>query len=481
MNRFLWDDEGFESESKPTGKGGARSAKGSAASKSIAKESSKVISADPELPLLARDIPVTGDVLNPMPVAPMPVTEESIDPGASPDLPLTVAQLNEWVTAAINANIPKVWVAGEISDISMPRSGHIYLALKDESSQIRAVVWRSTAERLKFRLEDGQAVVCFGRIDVYAPRGTYQIVIDRIEPQGVGALQIAFQQLYERLSKEGLFDAEKKRPLPRFPMRIGFVTSPSGAAIRDFLEVLRRRWPGVDVLVIPTRVQGEGAAEEIARGIEMAQRIRPPLDTLVVGRGGGSTEDLWCFNDERVVRAIARCTIPTVSAVGHEIDVTLSDLAADVRALTPSEAAELVVPSVADIQNELSSQFSRAYQNLMARMHLYRNRLDSLSHRPVMARPEELIQHRIQRVDELQIRLEQGVSRILSDSKHRMNQYAAAVEALSPLRTLSRGYSVSRNLRTGEIVSSVGQLQVGDPVENQLSQGKFRAVVTHLE
>ncbi len=407
--------------------------------------------------------------------------ELTVEPGASPEAPLTIGQLNEWITAAISANIPKVWVAGEISDLSMPRSGHIYLALKDDSSQIRAVVWRSTAEKLKFRLEDGQAVLCFGRVDVYAPRGSYQIVIDRIEPQGIGALQIAFQQLFEKLAKEGLFEPARKKPIPKFPSRIGFVTSPSGAAIRDFLEVLRRRWPGTDVLIIPAKVQGEGAAAEIARGIELAQRIQPPLDTLVVGRGGGSTEDLWCFNEEIVVRAIAACRLPVVSAVGHEFDVTLSDLAADVRALTPSEAAELVVPSLADIQNQLSSFGQRAVRSLENLLRHSRSKLDLLSQRPIFQRPEDLIQKRVQRLDELQIRLEQRIDRILSEAGHRIGQQAAAVEALSPLRTLSRGYSVLRNLQTGEIVVDPGQISLGDEIENLVSKGKIRSTVTRVE
>ena len=258
---------------------------------------------------------------------------------------LTVSQLNEQIKDTLQDQFSHIRVVGEVSDVKRPPSGHIYLTLKDRDARIRAVIWRGTAQRFNFEFPDGQEVLCRGDIDVYPPRGDYQLIIRQMEPVGAGALQLQLRRLQQQLSSEGLFDAERKSRLPPFPRRIAFVTSPSGAAIRDFLEVAQRRWKGIHVLVIPSRVQGQGAAQELVAGISLAQQLSPRPDVLVVGRGGGSQEDLWCFNDELVVRAIAACQIPVVSAVGHEIDVTLSDLVADLRALTPTAAAEIVASS----------------------------------------------------------------------------------------------------------------------------------------
>jgi exodeoxyribonuclease VII large subunit len=230
---------------------------------------------------------------------------------------LTVSQLSALIEGLLETQFQSLWVGGEISEVSRPHSGHLYFTLKDEQAQIRGVIWRSTAQRMRFRLEEGQQVVCHGDLDVYPPRGTYQLVVRQVEPQGVGALQLAFKQLQQRLEAEGLFDPVRKRRLPAFPRRVGFVTSPTGAAIHDFLQVAARRFQGVQILVIPVRVQGEGSAQEIARGIALANRIQPSLDVLVVGRGGGSLEDLWSFNEEVVVRAIHASKVPVVSAVGH--------------------------------------------------------------------------------------------------------------------------------------------------------------------
>src|SRR5436190_5572555 len=301
-------------------------------------------------------------------------------PEGSPKI-LSVSQLSQLIEGALESAFQSLWVSGEISEVSRPHSGHVCFTLRDEAAQIRAVVWRSAASRMRFQLEDGQQVICHGDIDVYPPRGTYQLVVRQIEPQGLGALQLAFKQLQRRLEVEGLFDPARKRPLPPFPRRVGFVTSPTGAAIRDFLQVAARRFGGVEILVIPARVQGEGAADEIARGIELANRLRPPLDVLVVGRGGGSLEDLWSFNEEIVVRAIHASRVPVVSAVGHEIDVTLSDLVADVRALTPSEAAELVVPAADEVLAGLRGCEQRLIAGLRGRATAARAWLDLLSQR----------------------------------------------------------------------------------------------------
>ncbi len=296
-----------------------------------------------------------------------------------PSQSLTVSQLTAQIKNALEGEFPSVWVVGEISNYSRPQSGHSYFTLKDDQAQIRAVMWRSTASRLKFDLADGLDVVCHGHVDVYAPRGSYQLVVDELQPKGVGALELALRKLREKLAAEGLFDPARKRKLPAFPRRIAFVTSPTGAAVHDFLQVLRRRWRGVDVLIIPARVQGDGAAQEIVAGIRLANRLSPRPDVLVVGRGGGSLEDLWSFNEEPVVRAIAASKIPTVSAVGHEIDVTLSDLVADVRALTPSEAAERIVPAAEEISVRMNAFQQRLRHAVHRRVMWLRARLDGLA------------------------------------------------------------------------------------------------------
>src|SRR5580693_511566 len=265
---------------------------------------------------------------------------------------LSVTELTQQLKALVETGFPQVYVEGEISNFSRATSGHIYLTLKDEAAQIRAVLWRSAAARIRFELHDGLHVVAVGPIEVYAARGTYQLVIERLAPQGIGPLELAFRQRYEKLAAEGLFAEQRKRPLPRFPRRIALVTSPSGAAVRDLLQVITRRWPACDLIIVPVPVQGEQAAPAIAAGLRAAARL-PRVDVIIAGRGGGSLEDLWAFNEEVVARAIFSCPIPVVSAVGHEIDVTIADLVADKRALTPSEAGELVVPERADVLSDL--------------------------------------------------------------------------------------------------------------------------------
>ena len=281
--------------------------------------------------------------------------------------PLSVSQLTAQVKDLLEGSFPSVWVEGEISNLSRPQSGHCYLSIKDERAQLRAVLWRGTAERLPVKLVDGMEVICQGGLDVYAPRGSYQLVIRKVLPKGEGGLQKALRRLRDKLSAEGLFDKSQKKPLPRFPRRIAVVTSPTGAAIHDFLQVLQRRWRHADVLLVPVRVQGSDAAAEIATAIEQVNLLREPVDVIVVGRGGGSLEDLWAFNEEPLVRAIYASKIPVISAVGHEIDVTLADLVADIRALTPSEAAELVVPDEGEIISLLHNLLQRLAAGLRGR------------------------------------------------------------------------------------------------------------------
>lgn len=390
---------------------------------------------------------------------------------------LSVTQLTAEIKGLVEESFPAVWVAGEVSNLSRPQSGHCYFTLKDDKAQIRGVIWRGSASKLSFDMTDGLEIVCHGRLDVYAPRGSYQLVVDQAYPQGVGALELALRQLKEKLAREGLFAPDRKRPLPKFPRRIGFVTSPTGAAIRDFLEVLRRRWAGVEVLVIPARVQGEGAAAEIAAGIKAANRLQPPLDVLVVGRGGGSLEDLWAFNEEPVVRAVAASRVPTVSAVGHEIDVSLSDLAADVRALTPSEAAELVVPAGDEVAMRLSRYGDRLNRAIHRQVEHSKQRLVSLASRRPFAHPHAPVEDRSRAVDELETRTQRALQSITTNSQHRLANLAGKLHTLSPLAVLGRGYSVTQDAKSGKVVRNAKNLRIGQELITRFEKGEATSVV----
>lgn len=395
-----------------------------------------------------------------------------MDEAAETPQPLSVSQLTLRIKQSLEAEFTAVWVNGELSDVSRPQSGHVYLTLKDETAQIRGVIWRSVASRLGFDLQDGQQVICWGDIDVYPPRGVYQLIIRRIEPLGIGALQLALRKLHQRLAAEGLFDPARKRPLPRFPRRIALVTSPTGAAVRDFLEVLRRRWRGVQVLIIPAKVQGEGAAQDLVHGIRLANSLAEPPDVLVVGRGGGSLEDLWCFNEEPVVRAIHASRIPVVSAVGHEIDVTLSDLVADVRALTPSEAASLVAPAADEVRAGLDGMRARLAAALRARASDSRARLDALAQHRVFRRPFDRIHDLARQLDDLELRAQRAMNYQCSRHRDRLAALAARLESLSPLGVLARGYSVTQHTATRQVVTDATALAVGDMLTSRFAQGQ---------
>lgn len=398
-------------------------------------------------------------------------------------LVLSVSQLTVEIKDALEASFPDIWVSGEISNFSRPQSGHCYLTLKDEQAQIRAVIWRTAASKVKFDLHDGLDVVCHGYLDLYPPRGSYQLVVTEIVPKGLGALELALRQLREKLTKEGLLAEERKRPLPRFPRRIAFVTSPTGAAVRDFLEVLRRRSRGIDVLIVPVRVQGDGAAAEIAAGIELVNRLAEPVDVLVVGRGGGSLEDLWAFNEEVVVRAIFNSRVPVVSAVGHEIDVTLSDLVADVRALTPSEAAERVAPAFDELFAYLQQTQSRLAQALRTRASTSRAQVDRLAAARCFRRPLERLQLLARALDELSARADRSIKVRLERAEALTVHLAAHLESLSPLAVLGRGYSLTHRLVDGQLLRSASGVTVGDQLRTRLAKGEIisRAEEVRLE
>lgn len=394
---------------------------------------------------------------------------------------LSVSELTSQIKFLLDQAFGSVWVSGEMSDLARPRSGHCYFTLKDESAQIAAVMWRGVASRLRFDLHDGLEVVCRGHLDVYAPRGKYQLIVDEIEPRGIGSLELALRQLHEKLSREGLFDPARKRPIPRFSRRIAVVTSPTGAAIRDFLEVLRRRWRGVDVLVVPTRVQGDGAAQEIAAAIQLVNRLAKPVDCLVVTRGGGSLEDLWAFNEEVVVRAIHASRVPVISGVGHEIDVTLCDLVADVRALTPSEAAERVAPAAEEIAHLLRQYHGRLTASLRARAARARRELDTLAGHRVFRRPFERIHDAMRRLDEFESRAGRAVRHRLEQLRHQTQALAGQLDSLSPVGVLARGYSLTQRVSDGRLIRDARDLSPGDELDTRFAQGHVRSRVEKID
>ncbi len=361
----------------------------------------------------------------------------------------SVSELTARIKATLERGFGDVALRAEVSNVARPRSGHVYLVLKDEAAQVRAVIWKAEAQRLVFDLTDGLAVRVWGRVSVYAPRGEYQITIRKIEPEGIGALELAFRQAVARLAAEGLFEPSRKRPLPRFPRRIVVVTSPTGAAVRDLLQVVTRRWRGSDLLIAPARVQGAGAAEEIVQGIELANRVAG-ADLVILARGGGSLEDLWPFNEEIVVRAIVASRLPVVTAIGHEIDVTIADLASDRRALTPSEAGEICVPDASEIRRALE----RLGQRLeVAGKHQVQSARDQL----------ELLRDRNQR----------ALRRLLDERRHQLGRASAALEALSPLAVLSRGYSLTLKADDVTLVRTTEDVRPGDLIHTRLASGRI--------
>lgn len=439
---------------------------------------------------------------------------------------LTVSELTRQIRSNLEQQFRSVWVEGEISNLRCPSSGHHYFTLKDQGSQIRAVLFRSQAERVKFALQDGLEVVVFGRLTVYEPRGDYQLLLDGVEPKGMGALQLAFMQLKAKFEEEGLFHASRKQTLPAYPERIGVVTSPVGAALHDVLTILSRRWPLAQILLAPVAVQGGAAAGQIAAAIRLFNQWSPQIDNvdvLIVGRGGGSIEDLWAFNEEEVVRAIVASDIPIVSAVGHETDVTLADLAADCRAPTPSAAAELVVPDCAIVKEQAHHhriRLERSFKSLVSALTVrvqrsqkrlpeprliigkFVQRVDELE-RQLYQRVKQwcrniqllLVQHQSAiweasplmairreqgRVAELDRHLVQGMQKFVLLRRHQANISISQLHQLSPLGVLARGYSIVQDLRTGKVLKKSTDTMIGAEVQATLSEGAVVCRVEHI-
>ncbi len=391
---------------------------------------------------------------------------------------LPVISVTELVTAfkeVVETALPPCSVEGEISNCRMSPAGHWYLTLKDETSEISAVIWRSAAARMKFVPKDGMKALATGSLQVYVARGTCQFVVTKLIPQGIGELETAFRQLRDKLAAEGMFEESRKRPIPRIPRRIALVTSPSSAAVRDMIQVITRRWPAARIIVVPVRVQGEGASDDIVRALRNVHWI-PEVDVVITGRGGGSLEDLWCFNEEKVARAIAACRVPVISAVGHEIDVSIADLVADRRALTPSEAGELVVLSVQDLRDSLDYTAQRMRQVLRNGVERMRLQLNAIEARSVFQRPMTLVDQRRMGCDELGQRLVIAIKLFVERRQQTVARAAASLHALSPLQVLSRGFSLTQTA-DGTVLRDANQVGVGDTLVTRLANGIVNSTV----
>ena len=433
----------------------------------------------------------------------------------------TVSELNLEIKGLLEKRFPDIWVTGEVSNYRGATSGHLYFTLKDASAQIRAVCFRNQARYLKFKPQDGISVIARGHLSVYEARGEYQLYVDYLEPAGIGALQLAFEQLKQKLAAEGFFDAARKKPLPVLPRAIGVVTSPTGAVIRDILRILKRRFRNMSVTIYPVKVQGEGAAEEIAEGIGYFSK-HPIVDVLIVARGGGSLEDLWAFNEETVARAIAASHIPVISAVGHETDYTIADFVADLRAPTPSAAAELVVHRKQDFADELRERARRMGQVMRLKLSEARGQFNALRMHHVFQTIRTRLGERAQRVDDCIVELNRAVreklggwreallhvaaglgrfdfrrllklkhaeleeravklqsefARLLVERRNRLVQFDSLLKERSPHTILNRGYSITRDAH-GHIVRDAAQVGIGDDLSIRLARGEIGATVT---
>ncbi|MBI3891661.1 MAG: exodeoxyribonuclease VII large subunit [Candidatus Wallbacteria bacterium] len=411
----------------------------------------------------------------------MPLPSEPRDvPAAAPEPKiLRVGELTRQIKDSLEGRFAGVWIEGEISNFTRAASGHCYFSVKDEEASIRGVMFRGSAERLQFAPENGLQVRAYGDVTVYAPRGEYNIRILKLMPAGIGALQLAFEQLKKKLQAEGLFEQARKRKLPFMPRTIGVVTSPTGAAIRDILKVLRRRFPNVSVTLCPCKVQGDGAAAEIAAAVKFLNEIGG-FDVLIVGRGGGALEDLWAFNEEVVARAIASSAIPTISAVGHEVDFTIADFVADVRAPTPSAAAEMAVPDRAELVRRVDEIGRRLERAVVRKSQWLRDRTEALAERSLFRRPRELVEQHSIRLDELAARMTNSVRRSVELKQAAFVGAINRLEPVSPLKTMLRGYSILTRVDDTRPLTDATELLPGELVQVRMAVGAVACQVTDV-
>ncbi|MFH1856873.1 MAG: exodeoxyribonuclease VII large subunit [Candidatus Omnitrophota bacterium] len=396
----------------------------------------------------------------------------------------TVTEITKNIKILLENNFPAIWIEGEISNLRVPVSGHVYCTLKDKDAQLAAVLFRNSRNLLKFELKDGLNVTAFGRISLYEPRGSYQLYIEKIEPKGIGALSLAFDQLKKKLEAEGLFDKKKKKPIPLLPESIGIVTSKTGAAIQDILNVLNRRFANVNIILRPVKVQGDGAAEEIACALkefnEFSLQGNKKVDVIIAGRGGGSIEDLWAFNEEVVARAIYKSKIPVISAVGHEIDFTIADFVADLRAPTPSAAAELVIANKEHLIKNTAHLSSRLRA---AVMNIFRHKLktcNSLKSAYIFRNPQNKVSRGIEKMDDIAEELRKAVEHYSQGKEQRLKIITASMNSLNPLAVLSRGYSASFLLPDKKVITRAQDLKPRDEVLTKLKQGSFVSIVKEI-
>ena len=393
----------------------------------------------------------------------------------------TVSEVNQFIKDLLD-NVPplqEILLRGELSNYKVYPSGHHYFTLKDSQCSLRCVMFKGSAMRLRFRPENGMQVIAAGRISVYPRDGAYQLYCTGLSPEGVGDLSVAFEQLKEKLRKEGLFDEEHKKPLPKYPRRIAIVTSPAGAAVHDMIRILRRRYPIAKVLLLPVRVQGTEAPAEITGAIRYADRHRL-ADIIITGRGGGSLEDLWAFNDERVARAIYEVETPVISAVGHEPDVAISDFVADRRASTPSNAAEIAVPDMEELLRTLEGTQQRLTQGIQRSIGYRTQQLDALAKKRVLTEPTAYLEDRRQDIDHLTHRLCAGMRAVTDGEGRRFGALAASLDALSPLKVLGRGYALAQTA-DGTVLRSAGQVETGETVHLRLAEGGLVCQVKEKE
>ncbi len=392
----------------------------------------------------------------------------------------SVTEINNEIKVILEDSYPSVWISGEISSFKQYSSGHMYFNLKDENSQISAVMFSFQNQKLKFALKDGMQVLLYGKITSYINRGTYQIQVYDVEQQGLGTLQEKFEKLKKKLLEEGLFDETHKRQIPYIVNKIGIVTSKDGAALHDILSVLDRRFSNVEVLIYPVRVQGETAKDEIAQAIQYLNNNYKELDVLLVGRGGGSLEDLWAFNEEKVARAIYNSNIPVISCVGHEVDFTIADFVADLRAPTPSVAAEVVAKNRADIEEKIFMIKDRIIGNINNLVKRYEEKINFFKTCRALSRPYDIYEDKIQRVDEIRERLILQMNNIFSNKQQQLNLNVHKLDLLSPLKIMARGYSVCFNAK-GKLLKKVEQVKAGDILDIKLTDGIIKSKVIEVK
>lgn len=393
---------------------------------------------------------------------------------------LSVTQINEYIRTLLPQDevLSMICVRGEISNLTLHRSGHIYFTLKDETSVLKSVMFRSSAQRVRFALKEGMNVIVYGRISLYTPSGQYQLYAEDIQPDGIGALYIAYEQIKEKLQKEGLFDANRKKPIPKLPATVGIITSPTGAAIHDMINVMGRRFPLTKLLLYPALVQGDNAYLTLISGIEYFNATKC-ADVIIIGRGGGSMEDLWAFNNVELAYAIAKSEIPVISAVGHESDFTICDFVADLRAPTPSAAAELAVPNSLNVKNELNKNILSVEKMLISKIQNNRKHLNMLSSSRVLTSREGLLDEYRMKINLVSDKLDNGFNNILKDKKHSYGVLCAKLNSISPLNTLSRGYAIVQN-DNGQAISNIDDIKIEQKITVALQNGNFSAVVNEI-